>query len=97
MSLPKGLPLPTGITLVYAKAGNNSTAYRWSLRYVMTTAVRSMDRYAARLRRLGYDAVTGPGVNLTFPYRPWQVFACADRGCSAPKGLLDIIVAIPGG
>ena len=94
---PKGLLLPTGLRLVEARAGTASTAYVWRATYAPANRVAALSRYAAALRKRGLDVVTGPGANLTFPFRRWQVFACADPGCAAPRGRLTVVVAIPGG
>lgn len=94
---PKGLLLPTGPRLVEARAGTARTAYVWTATYAPADRVRALARYAAALRARGVEVVTGPGASLTFPFRRWQVSACADPGCAAPRGRLTVVVAIPGG
>ena len=94
---PRGLPQPPGLQRLDSRAGDSTTAYVWLGTYATSRPVRAMERYGARLTRLGYSVTTGPGANLTFRFRRWQVYACADSGCSAPKGRMTVVVAIPGG
>lgn len=95
--LPAGLPVPSGLHRVYAKAGTSSAAYRFSLRYSTNRPARALAAYLAAVRRAGFETTVGPGENFTFPFRRWVVFVCAESGCSAPKNRLDVIVATPGG
>ena len=95
---PKGLPLPTGMRFIDSRAGNSHTAFVWTSTYATNRPARDMARYAALLKRRGALNLTrGPGVNLSFHFKRWDVFACADPGCAAPKGRFTLIVATPGG
>lgn len=94
---PTGLPLPSGLRLVDARAGTRTTAYVWTATYAGPGRLRVLARYEERLRRLRYDVVAGPGAALTFPFRRWQAFACADPGCGAPAGRLTLVLGVPGG
>jgi hypothetical protein len=95
---PAGLPLPTGMTLLDSRNGNSGTSYVWKSTYKTSRPARDMQRYHTALKRLGVKNLTrGPGVNLSFHFKKWDVFACADPACAAPRGRFTVVVGIPGG
>lgn len=94
---PAGLPLPPGLRLVDARAGTSATAYVWTATFVTRARLRDMERYRRFLAARGFRVLSGPGAALTFRFRRWQAFACADPGCAAPRGRFTLTVAVPGG
>jgi hypothetical protein len=94
---PAGLPLPTGLRLLDARAGGPGDAFRWTATYRSGARSRDIARYARRVERTGRTVLRGPGAVMTFRFRRWQVTACGEAGCAAPPGRITLAVGIPGG